>query len=351
MPPTQYSSGDAVLDRPAPQRRDPVEDLHARGHGDQEAREHEEGEHDGRHRRREHVVRPHEHAEERDARGGRGDRLVAEDGLAREHGQDLGEDAEGGQHEDVDLGVPEEPEQVLPQQRRAALVGVEEVRAEVAVQQQHRDRRGQRGQRQDDQVRVDQDRPHEQRHAPPAHAGRAHVVDRGDEVDRAEDRRQAGEVDHVDPRLLAVGGRVLLRRERDVGEPAGLGRGEEERRVERHPAEQEHPVRPGVQPREGDVARADHQRQQVVREARPHRHDDEEDHRRAVHGEQLVVGLRRDERVLGRAELDAHQQRLDAAQHEEHHAGVEVEDADLLVVGRRQPRRSSRGARARPRGR
>ena len=211
MPPTQYSSGDPVLDRAAPQRRDPVEDLHAGRHRDQEAREHEEREHDGRHRRREHVVRPHEHAEERDAGGRRRDRLVAEDRLAREHRQDLGEDPERGQHEDVDLGVAEEPEQVLPQQRRPSLrrdrrsasrsCGPAAASSTVAASER---------QREHDQVRVDQDRPHEQRHAAPAHAGRAHVVDRRDEVDRAEDRRQAGEVDHVDPRVLAVGRRVLL---------------------------------------------------------------------------------------------------------------------------------------------
>ena len=331
---------DAVLDRAAPQRRDPVEDLHAGRHRDQEAREHEEREHDGRHRRREHVVRPHQQAEEGDAGGGRGDRLVAEDRLAGEHRQDLGEDAERGQHEDVDLGVAEEPEQVLPQQRRAALGRVEERRPEVAVQQQHRHRRGQRGERDHDQVRVDQDRPHEQRDAAPAHAGRAHVVDRGDEVDRAEHRRQAGEVDHVDPRVLAAGRRVLLRRQRQVGEPAGLGRGEEDRRVERDAAEQEHPVGPRVDAREGDVARPDHQRQQVVREARPHRHDDEEDHRRPVHGEDLVVLLGRQERVVRRAELDPQQeQRLDPSQQEEDEDRVEVHDPDLLVVGRGEPRR------------
>ena len=217
-------------------------------------------------------------------------------------------------------------------------MGSKKARPEVAVQQQHRDRGGQRRQRQDDQVRVDQDRPHEQRHAAPAHAGRAHVVDRRDEVDRADDRGQAREVDHVDPRLLAVGRRVLLQRQRHVGEPAGLRRREEQRRVERDAAEQEHPVRPRVQPRERDVAGADHERQEVVREARPDRDDDQEDHRRPVQREDLVVLLRRQERVVRRPELDPHQQRLDAADHEEHQHRRQVEDPDLLVVRGRQPR-------------
>ena len=159
-------------------------------------------------RRREHVVGPGEEAEERDRHGRGRDRLVAEDRLAREHGQDLGDDPEAGQHHDVDLGVPEEPEQVLPQQRRAALGGVEEVGAEVAVGQQHRHRRRDHRQREDQQDRVGEDRPHEQRQAPPAHAAGAHVGDRRVEVDRPEERGEAGEVDQVDPRVLAAAGRV-----------------------------------------------------------------------------------------------------------------------------------------------
>ena len=44
---------------------------------------------------------------------------VAEDRLAAEHRQDLGDDAEERQRDDVDLGMAEEPEQVLPQDRAA----------------------------------------------------------------------------------------------------------------------------------------------------------------------------------------------------------------------------------------
>ena len=66
---------------------------------------------------------------------------------------------------------------------------------EVAVGQQHRDRRGHDGQRDDQQDRVDQDGPHEQRQAAPTHPGGSHVDDRGVEVDCADQRRDAGEVD------------------------------------------------------------------------------------------------------------------------------------------------------------
>ena len=66
---------------------------------------------------------------------------VAEHRLAREDRDDLGDEAEHRQDQHVDLGVAEEPEEVLPEQRRAAGLGVEEVRAELAVEQQH-DQRG-----------------------------------------------------------------------------------------------------------------------------------------------------------------------------------------------------------------
>ena len=141
MTPTAEQQRRLELDRAAPQRGDPVEHLDAGRHGDEERAEHHEHEDRLGDRRREHVVRPGQEAEERDRDGRRGDRLVAEDRLSREHRQDLGDDAEAGQHHDVDLGVAEEPEQVLPQQRRAAVGRVEEVRAEVPVGQQHRHRR------------------------------------------------------------------------------------------------------------------------------------------------------------------------------------------------------------------
>ena len=47
----------------------------------------------------------------------RGDRLVAEDRLAREDREDLGDHPEARQDQDVDLRVPEEPEQVLVEHR------------------------------------------------------------------------------------------------------------------------------------------------------------------------------------------------------------------------------------------
>ena len=54
-------------------------------------------------------------------------------------------------------------------------------------------------------------------------------------------------------------------------------------------AGQEDPVAERVQPRERDIARADLERHDVIEERGDERHDREEDHRRAVHREELVI--------------------------------------------------------------
>ena len=116
-------------DRPAPHSADPVEELHSCGHRDQEGHAGEERQ---AHRTGdEHVVGPHRHREHRDRHRGPDQTDVAEDRLSAEDRQDLGHDPEEGQRDDVDLRMPEEPEQVLPQDR-PAVGGVEHVGAAMA---------------------------------------------------------------------------------------------------------------------------------------------------------------------------------------------------------------------------
>ena len=90
-------------------------------------------------------------------------------------------------------------------------------------------------------------------------------------------------------------------------------------------------------PRESHVARADHQRHQIIREAEQHRHAHQEDHGRAVHGEQLVEGLRRDEMIVRDGQLDAHDRGFQAADHQEQDAVDDVHQAELLVIDRDDP--------------
>ena len=206
--------------------------------------------------------------------------LVAEQRLAAEHRDDLGDDAEERQRDDVDLGVAEEPEQVLPEDR-AAVVGVEDLRTEVPVDVEHQQRRGEDRERQQDQQARHQDVPGEDRHPEHRHAGRAQRDHRGDHVDAAEDRARGRPI--ARPRIhrsVPAPGEFtafdsgVYRRPADV---RGAARGEEAgHRRER--AEQVQPVGEGVQPRERDVGRADLQRQHEVGEREHDRRREEQQH-------------------------------------------------------------------------
>ena len=97
-------------------------------------------------------------------------RGVAEQRLAREHRQDLGDDAEGRQDQDVHLGMPEHPEQVLPEHRVTATERHEEVGAEEPVEHEQDQRDRDDGEREEHQQLRDEAHPHEHRHPDQLHA-------------------------------------------------------------------------------------------------------------------------------------------------------------------------------------
>ena len=86
------------------------------------------------------------------------------------------------------------------------------------------------------------------------------------------------------------------------------------------------------QPRKRQVARAEHLRQQHDRDRLEDRHREQEHHHRAVQREDLVVGLGRQEIVVGPGELDAHQRREHAAEQEKQQRRRRVPLADFRVV-------------------
>ena len=147
------------------------------------------GEEDDGHRRhpgREHVVRPDAEADEDDEQLGDRHERERDDPPLREGRDDLRRDPEGRDDEDVDLGVAEDPEQVLPEERRAALRDVEEVRADVAVEEEEDRVRRQRRQREQEPERRREEGEAEERHPVERHPGRPHLEDRHDEVRRGE---------------------------------------------------------------------------------------------------------------------------------------------------------------------
>ena len=353
-------------DASAPDRAEPVEDFDARRDGDGHREEREGSGRHGAEAGGEHVVTPDGEAEEADDGAGEDDDRVAEERLAGEGRQDFRDDAHRGEHEDVHFRVAEDPEEVLPQDGLAAGGGVEEVGAEGAVEHELDQRDGDGREGEDDEDRGDERHPGEHRQAHHGHALGAHIDDGADEVEGGRERGDAEDLDADDPEvgadageaqglaILAEGAGKRCVAEPTVGgsevgvderlvpfegiEPAGEVRElEEPRGVQHEGAEDEGPERERVEAREGDVARADLQRHEEVEERGRQGHDAEEDHRRAVHGEQLVVHTRRDEVVVRAGQLGADREGFDAAHEEVEHGEGSVQDADLLVVDGRQP--------------
>ncbi len=234
--------------------------------------------------------------------------------------------------------MTEDPEEVLPEDRVATAGWNEEMRPGEAVEHQQDERDRDHREREQKQDHRDEAHPDEHRHPHEAHAGRAQIDDGDEEVDRGCQRRDAEDLQARHPEVYVGPGRKLPRRQIGVPEPARVGRGaEQEARVEEKAAQNEHPHTERIEPRKCDVPRPQHERDHVVEEHLAQRHDREEDHRRAVHGEQLVVELRRHEGIVGLRELNADEQRLDPAEEEEGQRADPVENRDPLVVDRRDP--------------
>jgi hypothetical protein len=142
----------------------------------------------GVHAGHEHVVRPDREAQHHDRHQREGHHPVAEHRFSGVRRDDLADDPEPGQHHDVDGRVRVEPEDVLVHDHVAAGARIEEVRVQGAVEQ-HEELRPRDERRGDhDEERRREVRPHEQRHAPERHAGRAHRDDRDQEVQGRRDR-------------------------------------------------------------------------------------------------------------------------------------------------------------------
>ena len=131
---------------------------------------------------------------------------MAEDRLSREDGKDDRDGTETGQDCHVDFGVSEEPEEVLPEQRRSTsgredgvadtqVSGNEEGGTEEAVAKQEDARGQEHGKRQQREDGGYKPVPTGERHGGERHFGRAHIDHGGDDVDRAEQRSDAEDGD------------------------------------------------------------------------------------------------------------------------------------------------------------
>ena len=119
---------------------------------------------------------------------GEDDQLVADQLGLRERRDHHRDQARRGKEDDVDFGVAEEPEQVLPQHRIAAARGVEERPVERALQLEQQGGEDHRREGDQDHPGEDQHRPGEQRHARQRHARRAGLEHADEDLDRAGNR-------------------------------------------------------------------------------------------------------------------------------------------------------------------
>ena len=186
--------GRCESDRATPHRCDPREDLHAGRHRDNHCREHEVTLRVKRKSSGIHVVRPHDEADCTNRHHRISHAEIAEDRLLREGRDDMADDAKARQNHDVHFRVTEEPEEMLIEDRITAIGRIKEGRAEITIGQQHRDRAGEDRKRQKKQEGRHKKCPRKERHLVHGHARRAHIQNRCDEIDCAQDRRCARQV-------------------------------------------------------------------------------------------------------------------------------------------------------------
>ena len=134
----------------------------------------------------EHVVRPDHEADHADRDHRIGHAEIAEHRLLAEGRDHVADHAEARQDHDVDLGMTEEPEQMLEQHRIAAAGrsknAVPKLRSVISMVIAP----ASTGTASSSRNAVTSIGPDEQRHLVQGHARRAHVEDRGDEVDGAQ---------------------------------------------------------------------------------------------------------------------------------------------------------------------
>ena len=232
---------------------------------------------------------------------------VPEQRFAAEGGYHFGHDTHGRQNQDVDLGVAEEPEQVLPQDRVAAGGGIEEVGAELPVGGKFDEGHGDDGEGQHQQDAGNQGHPHEHRHTHQGHSGARILMMVTTNVETGGQRCDAQQLQAERPEVQAFANAERRGGEVSIGEPAGIRNlSNQEAGVHQQRSKQEHPVGKSVETRECHVPGANHQGNHEVKERGSKRHNYHEDHGGAVHGEHGVEPLGGDEGSIRGGQLQTH---------------------------------------------
>ena len=178
-----------------PESANPGEHLHSAGDCHREAGDRRDMQCQRSEACRKHVVHPQQEADgayryQRPHNG-----AVTHQRRTRHDGHHHRHHARCGQKDDVDLRVPEKPEQVLPQQRVTTARRNEKRPVEGALHLQQQGAGNERWKGKDDHQRRDQRRPGEQGHAHQGHARCACEQDANDQLDGPGNGRNLDEAD------------------------------------------------------------------------------------------------------------------------------------------------------------
>ena len=311
-------------DVPLPQGQHPVIHLQRRRHGDDQRGGGEEETEVGVHPAHIHVVGPNDEAQPADGDDGPHHHPIAEDVLAGVNRQHIRHQPERRQRHDVNLRMAEEPEQMLEQNRRAAVViqrhaGLyhrrhEERGAQQGVEQHHNGRHQQGREGEQTQHGGHEDAPHAQ--GQPHHGqAAAAVLQHGDHIVQAphgeghDEHRQGNQHQHdahIMARRSGHGGLGRIEGPACPGRPAA----DEETGQQNQHRQQIDPVTEHIHEREHHIPRPAHKGDQIIAEAAEEQRREQVDHHdHPVHGHGLIVETGVDEvHRVREAQLQAHAQ-------------------------------------------
>ena len=147
------------------------------------------------------MVSPHTPTNKADGGARKHHERIAEQWLATEYRQDLRDDAERRQDQHVDLGMTEDPEQVLPQQWVGTCRNVKELGAKTALEREQEQSNRDDGNREQQQKLHHCDQPSEYRHLHQSHSRCPHIQHGHDQVDRTSERRDTSDLQTESPEV------------------------------------------------------------------------------------------------------------------------------------------------------
>ena len=174
-------------------------------------------------------------------------------------------------------------------------------------------------------------RPDKQRQAHPGHPGRTHGVNRNDEVQAGQNRRET--IDEDPDHRGRYGGVRINAAQRRIKGPACVQAAGGERIQNERSANQVNVPAQEIDFRKGQVLRADHDRyHEIAQHRRNRRNQEKENHGHAMHRKQLVVGFWRNQITGGRQQVDADQRSEQPTDKKEEGHRNQVQDRDPFVV-------------------